>query len=171
MQHPIPLRYQWTPVLLLVLLIPFRDGMALPPAGASLFRHLAYPIAHAGFLHWFINATAWLSLWRFVSWRRMAAAWCSAVLIGYLAPYLQLPFLPCSERRPVLGFSVVIFWFLGFILPLLRSGARLRLVATVCISCFIPGIAASFHIAALFLGLAYGFVRLAYIRTKPSYMV
>lgn len=181
------LRYQWTPVLLLIFLIPLRGILALPPDGGTWVQHLLYPLAHANFLHWFCNCAAWFALWSFVTPRRLAASYLSAILIGFapwsvfreacLAAIPSVPsshllgWLPFSEAclaapsaSPTLGFSVIIFWFLGFILPALSTYRRMRLLLLVLISLFIPGMAASFHIAAMLMGLSYNFLR----RLRPK---
>lgn len=169
------LRYQWTPVLLLIFLIPLRGILALPPDGGTWVQHLLYPLAHANFLHWFCNCAAWFALWSFVTPRRLGASYLSAILIGFVLAHapnalasVWLPFgeacLAAPSASPTLGFSVIIFWFLGFILPALSTYRRMRLLLLVLISLFIPGMAASFHIAAMLMGLSYNFLR----RLRPK---
>lgn len=146
-------------ILLLLPLIPFRDAFALS-LGSSLLSHLSYPLAHASFLHWFFNAFGWMFLWRIASPFRLAVAYAAAVIMGYVLPCL----CPSSVSVPVLGFSVIIFFFSGMILPLLRTSARIRFVLLLFASFFLPGIAFMFHLAAVLCGVVYCYCR----RLRPS---
>lgn len=127
--------------LLLVFLLPCGKQLAVHP-GAGILPHLFYPFAHASWLHFLLNGLAWAFLWKIVTPARMLAAWSLSVLVGYLLP----------ASLPVLGWSVIIYYYWGICLTSMKNGVRLRLLLLVIVGFFIPGMAALHHAAMLSLG-------------------
>lgn len=154
----LPLRIQWSLPVLMLLALPFTDKMALSPARYSVVQLFAYPLAHANLLHLILNAVAWLPMWRAVTWRRLLCAYMSSVGIGYI--YMLIP-----SAHPLCGFSVIIFWFIGLMLPLVPRTTRLLTLALVAVSFLMPHLAASVHLMALLSGYIYYTLR----RLRPKY--
>lgn len=128
---------QWSVVPLTLCMLPFSRCMALSGEGAGVLQHWAYMCASANVLHWALNALAWMFLWRWVTWVRLAVAYSSAVALGYVLP-----------SQMVCGWSVMIFFFWGFMWHAMRFSGRAQVVMCLVIPFFLPNIAAAFHTAS-----------------------
>ena len=148
LSSPIPLILQWTLPLLMLLALPLSDKMALHPHHPSALQLFAYPFAHANLIHLALNAVVWLPMWRLVTWRRFICAYASAVGIGYI--YMLIP-----SAQPLCGFSVIIFFFVGMVMPMTKAATQLFTISLVAFSFIIPHIAATAHFMAILAGLLY----------------
>ena len=134
-------------LLLMAILIPFHKSMAVHP-DAPLFTHFVYMAGHANILHWLINAWALFVLHNLFTMARWVMAYICAVVLSFCY-YPELP---------VLGASVFVSFFSGFMLIWLRKRHRLifwQLLALIRIGFFIPHIAAMYHLAMLLAGLLF----------------
>lgn len=140
--------------MLMLAAIPFAPLCAVAPA-APAYTHYIYMFAHANILHWAFNTWAMLVLHRLFTPLRMLTAYSSAVIISFLATD-GIPFI--SATMPVLGFSVVLCFFIGYILlPCRRHNrtAYYQSLLFLLIGFFIPNMAASYHLMAVIVGLLY----------------
>ena len=129
--------------------------------------------AHASSLHWLINAWSLLVLHRYATPTRLLAAYLCAVAASFipsfslssLLPPLRSPEYSLSsllsphssllEVRPLLGFSVIIFFLLG---SLPRRSVRRYIIATapfLLLSFLVPGMAALHHLLMFLAGIAF----------------
>ena len=139
------LRWQWGLVAALAALVPLRSCWALDPLCPLWYQRLLYPFVHASFLHWGLNFFSWVWFHRIVTPFRILVAWACAVAMSF--------FVPC--RFPVLGFSVIIFFFVGYAFLRWRVSVRLQVAIPVLVSFFFPNIAVWHHIAAFLCGMSY----------------
>jgi len=128
----------------LLLLLPLSQHMAVG-SDTPIYTHYIYMFAHAGWLHWALNGFAWALLWKIITPARTLVAYLFSVLVSFLLPGI-------GAATNVIGWSVIIFWYWGFLLPGMMKERRLRFLALVAGSFFIPGIAASWHFAMLVAG-------------------
>lgn len=156
---PLPLRFQWLALPAMMLAVfPWRAELALPPEDATLVQHLLFPLVHASLLHWAVNMLSWMFLWRLVTLPRLCTAYAASVIIGYVysVPRGFPAWIPSlCPSLPLCGFSVVVFFFLGLVYFRLPRRSRLSMLALVAVSFFVPHVAASAHLMALVLGMAY----------------
>lgn len=168
------LKYQWPIVWSLLLLVPLRDTVALSATDNTLLQHMLWPLVHANILHWLINTICFMGMWRLVTTSRIVCGYVASVAIGYLWVYcVSLALLPLSDcQLKLCGMSCIIFFLIGSILLRASKWYRIRLTVLVVISCFIPGIAASVHILALFAGFLYSYLaRIIGTHTKPINLI
>lgn len=136
-------------VIIMAALIPVSPSLACQ-AGESghAHRHFLFVFAHAGVLHWAANSWALLVLHNTFRWYRLAAAYATAV---------TLSFVPCSAQ-PVLGASALTTFFFGFATPYFWRTDRtaVAMMAPLLLAgCFLPGIAAAFHIVPFVCGFLF----------------
>lgn len=124
--------------LLLAPLVCYGKDLAVYD-GSPWWTHATYMFGHAGWLHYFLNGLGWLMMWRITT----SARTLSAVAVAALLPPTHLP---------VLGWSVVIYYYLGLCLAAMPTGARIRLLMLVGIGFFLPWIAAWHHAGMLAAG-------------------
>lgn len=137
------MRYSVSLYILLGCLLPFCHEMAVS-SNAPAYTHYIYMFAHANGLHFVLNGIAWAFLWRIITPARTISAYLAAVAISFL--------LPAITSDTVVGWSVIIYWYWGFILAYMPRNARLRFLTLIVISFFIPGLAAAWHAAMLAIG-------------------
>lgn len=146
----IPLRYQWGLMFLAwMVFIPLSQSLALRAWDSPWYCFLLWPLSHASILHLAINAYAWLWQWPLVTPARLAAAYLVSLLAGLF--HLLLP-----HHLPLLGFSGVIFFFIGLSAPVrpLKS-LTLTLIFLLLPLFLFNTIAASVHIFCFFVGFLY----------------
>lgn len=132
--------------LALIALQPLSPCLAVS-ASAPLYTHFLYMFAHAGILHALINAWALVMLHNIYSIRRILAAYASAVVISFT-----------PSHSTTVGFSVIIFFFIGFIIRHLRRKSPLAFwqsLTFLIIGFFLPHTAALFHLMAFLAGIAF----------------
>lgn len=130
----------------MLLLLPLSPLLAVS-ASSPLYTHFLYMFAHAGILHAVLNAWAIVMLHNIYSIKRLVAAYTAAVAISFI-----------PLEKPVTGFSVIIFFFIGFIIRHLRRVNPLacwQSVAFLIIGFFLPQTAASYHLMAFIAGIAF----------------
>lgn len=118
-----------------------------PKASASVFRHFLYMFGHASFLHFIINVWCFLCLSALLTARRFGLAYLSSVAVS---------FLPLTSA-PTLGFSVILFYFYGYIACHLWRRNRFAVVSLLVLmlgSFFLPWIASALHMIMFFIGFA-----------------
>lgn len=103
------------------------------------WTHITYMFGHAGWLHYLMNGLAWIMMRRIVTLERTLAA----IVIAALIP---------ATGTPVLGWSVILYYYMGLCLASMSTGARLRLIGVVSVGFFMPWIAAWHHVAMLCAG-------------------
>jgi hypothetical protein len=130
------LRYIVASIVGMGLLIPFKEVLA-----ASRWT---YMLGHASALHFLVNMCSWLLMWRIATPGRLLMAYLLSVACASL---------PSSQ--PVIGWSVVLFFFLGMMLRRMDRGRRMRLLFCLLISFFLPHMAALHHGVMLILGYIY----------------
>lgn len=129
----------------MLLLLPFSHELALH-ASSPLYVHLLYMFAHASLLHLLVNTWCMVTLINVLTPSRFLAAYLSAFWLSYIVPV----------HLPVLGFSVIIFWYYGFISQHLWRHNRFTLLSfipIVLIGFFFPHIASGFHLLAFLAGM------------------
>ena len=124
--------------LLMAPLVPLSHELAVH-AGSAWWTHLVYMYGHAGWAHYLLNGLGWVMMRKIATPARTA----TAVAVAALLPATHLP---------VLGWSVVIYYYLGLCLASMPSVARMRLLALVGIGFFLPWIAAWHHAGMLTAG-------------------
>lgn len=124
--------------ILLAPLICFGKELAVHD-GAPWWTHITYMFGHAGWIHYLLNGLAWTMMRRIVTPARTAAA----VTVAALLPPTHIP---------VLGWSVVIYYYMGLCLASMSLSSRIRLLVLVGIGFFMPWIAAWHHAGMLAAG-------------------
>lgn len=59
------------------------------------------------------------------------------------------------SAQPLCGFSVIIFFFVGMVMPMTKAATQLLTISLVAFSFIIPHIAATAHFMAILAGLLY----------------
>jgi len=139
--------------LLMACLIPVSPSLAVVPAASTAGSHFLYMFAHVSFLHWLINAWSLLVIHNLLRWHRLLTAYTLAVLLSYVPAAV-----PADSPAGVLGLSVITTFFFGFLTPYYWRRNRsipLMMIALILIGCFIPGVAAAFHVIPFTVGMAY----------------
>lgn len=142
---------------LLAPLIFVSDRLALPPCHASSWQHFTFPFVHANLLHWFLNGVAILSLSTILRWQRTAWAYVFSVMVGFL--HEPMARMGLSPSLPLLGFSVIVYFYMGMLYVHLPSWRRWRIVIVAAAGLFVPGIAALVHIMMLVTGATSEIIR------------
>ena len=128
--------------------IPLAPICAVSPH-TPLYTHFIYMFAHANLLHWLVNSWAMLFIHRLFTPMRLTAAYLTAVAISFVT----------WHTTPTLGFSVILFFFIGYILyPCWRRKNNTILAQTalfIGIGFLLPSMAASYHLLALVAGIIY----------------
>lgn len=121
-------------------------------AGSPWWTHLTYMFCHAGWLHYVLNGIAWTMMGRVITLSRTVAA----IVIASLLPETHIP---------VLGWSVVLYYYMGLCLAAMPFASRARLLTVVAIGFLMPWIAAWHHAGMLFAGWVIRKVELKWERT------
>jgi len=137
--------------LLLAPLILYGKDLAVC-AGSPWWTHFTYMFGHAGWIHYALNGIAWLLMRRIVTPARTV----TAVLVAALLPETHIP---------VLGWSVVLYYYMGLCLAAMTKSAKLRILAIVAAGFFVPWIAAWHHAGMLFAGWMIRKVEMKWERT------
>ncbi len=149
------LRYSQGFYTLLALALPWPERFAAA-GGWDGGRCLIFMAGHAGVLHYAVNALGWLMLWRVATVGRTLAAWAFSALCAAL--------LPLDE--PVLGWSCIIYYYLGLCLAGMPRARRRRLLAVTVAGFFLPHVAAGMHAALLAIGWLMRKLEVAWERTR-----
>lgn len=105
--------------------------------------HWLYMFGHSGWLHYLLNGMAWAFLWKVITPARTLVAWMFAVGISFFIP----------SGSPVIGWSVIIYYYTGLCLSSMDGGRRNRLFAITALGFFLPhNIAGGYHAAMLAAG-------------------
>lgn len=134
-------------VALMALVISLAPVMSVSQT-SPLYTHFVYMFAHANWMHWLINSWGLLMLHNLYNLQRLAVAYVVAVALSFV----YYPALP------VLGASVFISFFTGFMFFWLYKKRRhvfWQVLALLIFGCFIPHIAAAYHIIMFVAGLIY----------------
>lgn len=146
----VPLRYQWGLFLLMGALLPISPSLSLSGWDSSPVSFFLWPFAHANVLHCLVNLWAWIWLWPLVTWSRL----CLAYAISFLAGLAHIAITP--HPLPLLGFSGIIFFFVGASVPLRPLKSVLISIAFLVLPVlFFDTIAAGVHIITFVCGWAY----------------
>ena len=144
--------------IILLALLPFSQQLACSPH-APLYTHFVYMFGHASFLHWACNCWSLLALHNLFRPSRLIMSYALSVLIS---------FLPVANvGSGVIGISVVVCFFVGFLSRYLYHTNRSALFMTVAVlvgSCFLPGFAGYYHIIMFTLGALYNPVEGFFLR-------
>lgn len=100
------------------------------------WTHLTYMFGHANLLHYCLNGIGWMLMWPVLTPARTL----TAILVAAMIP---------APSIPVLGWSVVLYYYMGLCLANMPRGARIRLLLCVSAGFFMPWIAAWHHAAML----------------------
>lgn len=157
----IPLRYQWGLLsLVLVVILPVSTSLAIRAWDSPWYCFLLWPLAHVSLLHLTLNLYAWLWQWPLVTPTRLAAAYLSSVAAGLL--YITTP-----HTLPLLGFSGVIFFFLGLTFPLRTLFQRILLISLQLLPLLLfATIAVQIHAFCFLCGLSYYYIRVRWRKRK-----
>lgn len=150
-------------ILALFAVMPWSHGFAVH-ASAPWYTYFIYMFGHASFLHCLVNAWCLLTLVNVLSPWRCLCAYVSSVLLA-VAVFSQ-PFAP---SRPVLGLSVVIFYFYGYITRhLWRTNifTLLSFIPVLALGFFFPHIASGFHLLSFCIGFLAWHIELAAVRIR-----
>lgn len=123
---------------LLCVLIPFGGQLAVSETSAW-WTHFTYMLGHANVLHYCLNGIGWTLMRPILTPARTL----TACLIAAAIP---------ASAIPVLGWSVILYYYMGLCLASMPRGARVRLLLLVSIGFFIPWIAAWHHAVMLTAG-------------------
>ncbi|MBR6819199.1 MAG: hypothetical protein IKM71_01820 [Bacteroidaceae bacterium] len=147
----VPLRYQWGLLFLLMgALLPISPSLSLSGWDAPLVSFFFWPFAHANILHYLVNLWAWIWWWPLVTWDRL---W-SAYIVSILAGLAHITFT--THPLPLLGFSGIIFFFVGFSVPLRPLKSVLISVVFLALPLlFFDTIAGEVHMLTFCFGWAY----------------
>lgn len=132
------LRYTLGLYLLMATVIPWPEHFAAG-IGQPRFHALIYLFGHSGVIHYVVNGIGWLMLWKVVNLKRTLSAWLLSVLCAL--------YLPTSE--PVIGWSTVIYYYLGICLASMSKENRIKILLLTSIGFFLPHVAAGFHAVML----------------------
>lgn len=138
-------------LLIMLLLVPVHSVLAVS-ASSPLYTHFVYMLGHANYLHWAVNAISILCLIPLYTARRMIIAYTASVLLSFIPSSL----IPHPESIPIVGASVIVCFFVGFMSVWLWKCRRLtfwQLVLFTVITVFIPNVATGYHIAMFIVGL------------------
>lgn len=103
------------------------------------WTHVTYMFGHAGWLHYFMNGMGWIMMHKIATPARTL----TAIAIAAVIPATEIP---------TLGWSVVLYYYMGLCLGGMPSGDKLRMLLLLGIGFFVPWIAAQHHAAMLFAG-------------------
>ena len=123
---------------LLAPLVPWGKCLAVSDTSAW-WTHVTYMLGHAGWLHYALNGLGWVLIWPILTPARTLTAMALAAMLP-------------PEAVPVLGWSVILYYYTGLCMADMRTGARIRLLMLVGAGFFIPWIAAWHHAAMLMAG-------------------
>lgn len=137
--------------MLLAFLIPYRDMLAVSRE-SEWWTHFAYMLGHAGWLHYMLNGIGWLAMRKIITPARTV----TACIIGW--------FIPATDM-PVLGWSVVLYYYMGLCLATMRRADKWRLIGIVAIGFLMPWIAAWHHAIMLAAGWMIRKVEVSWQRT------
>lgn len=128
--------------------LPMAPLCAVSPQ-TPIYTHFIYMFAHANPLHWLVNSWAMLFMHRLFTPMRLTAAYLTAVAISFFT----------WHDTTTLGFSVILFFFIGYILyPCWKCRNNSVLAQTalfIGIGFFLPSMAASYHLLAMLAGIIY----------------
>lgn len=138
------LRYFILLYLFMLAALPYPEQLA---AGKNYpaWHCLIYMFGHAGILHYLLNGIGWLMMWKIATWPRTIIAW----LVAALSVYILMP------DKAVLGWSSVIYFYLGMTLAHAGRQRKISLILLTLTGMFIPGIAAALHLSTLAAGWIY----------------
>lgn len=137
--------------LLLAFLVPYREELAVSRT-SEWWTHLTYMFGHAGWLHYILNGVGWLAMRKIATPARTVTACIIACAI------------PATDM-PVLGWSVVLYYYMGLCLATMRRADKWRLIAVVAAGFLIPWIAAWHHAVMLAAGWMIRKVEVSWQRT------
>ena len=140
-----------TAYILLAPLVLYGKEMAVF-SGSPWWTHLTYMFGHAGWLHYLMNGICWAMMHRIITPARTL----TAIAIAAILPETHIP---------VLGWSVVVYYYMGLCLAAMKTSARLRLLAIVVAGFLMPWIAAWHHAGMLFAGWMIRKVEMKWERT------
>lgn len=143
----------YTMYLILAVFIPFADRMAVSDHSPT-YTCMIYMFAHANIIHYLLNGASWLFLWRAVTVKRLAWAWIFSACWAYLL----------QPHTPTVGWSVVIYYFLGLYLAGMRKERAVRLILLTVSGFLLPHIAAGMHMCMLISGYIVRRVSIAWKR-------
>lgn len=114
-------------------------GMLAVSDSSPWWTHFTYMLGHGSFVHYLLNGIGWTLMRPILTPARTLTAFLIAAAIP-------------ATSVPVLGWSVILYYYTGLCLASMPAGARLRLIMLVSVGFFIPWIAAWHHAVMLFAG-------------------
>lgn len=135
-------------------LLPISNTLAAG-AGREEWHNWVYMFGHAGPLHYALNGIGWLMMWKIATPGRTTAAWIMSALAMYVIP----------AEQPVLGWSAVIYWYLGMCMVHKDKTRRIKLILFTLTGFLLPNIAAWLHLTMLAAGWLSRKTELAWKRT------
>lgn len=127
--------------ILMLAALPFPEYFAYGPSSPT-WKCFLFMFGHAGIMHWLMNGIGWLMMWKIATPGR--------TFVAYLFSACAVLFLPADEN--ILGWSCVIYYYLGLCLAHMPHARRWKVFLLTFIGFFIPHIAASVHLALLAAG-------------------
>lgn len=103
------------------------------------WTHFTYMLGHASFVHYLLNGIGWTLMRPILTPARTLTAF----LIASAIP---------AGSVPVLGWSVILYYYMGLCLSSMPRGARIRLLLLVSVGFFVPWIASWHHATMLAAG-------------------
>lgn len=129
-------------------------GVLLPETDTLSMSRWTYMLGHGGWVHYALNMTSWLLMWRIATPGRTLVAYLTAVACHFI-----------PDKGTVVGWSVVIYFFLGMMLCGMPNNRRWRIVGCLALGAFLPYIAAWHHAAMLACGWIYRKVEERWVQT------
>lgn len=114
-------------------------GMLAVSDSSPWWTHFTYMLGHGSFVHYLLNGIGWTLMRPILTPARTITAFLIAAAIP-------------ATSVPVLGWSVILYYYTGLCLASMPAGARLRLIMLVSVGFFIPWIAAWHHAVMLCAG-------------------
>lgn len=124
--------------LLLAPLICIGKDLAVSDTSAW-WTHYTYMFGHAGWLHYCMNGLGWFLMRPIHTPCRTL----TAIVIASLIP---------ATATPTLGWSVVLYYYMGLCLASMKTGDKVRMLLLIFVGFFIPWIAAQHHAVMLLSG-------------------
>lgn len=142
----------WAWIYLLMLpLIPWGTALAVS-TDSPWWTHITYVWAHAGILHYCLNGLCWVMMRNIITPARTI----TAIAIASLIPAGDLP---------VLGWSAILYYYMGLCIATMHPSSRVRLMLLVALGFFMPWIAAGHHALMLAAGWLIRKVEVKWLRT------
>lgn len=163
--------------LVVCLIVPNESLYLFGITNDSLWHCYTYPITHASFLHWLVNAIALVTMWnpicniyikKFYASSQTSPAWirCKIFFIVYIGAVIASLFT--AKGIPTVGASGMVFFLLGMLLILNPTKRQLISFIPVAIAMLIQFFFSNsnifLHILSFIYGVIFIIIRLIWVQ-------